>query len=96
MNKRRTISILEVIYLMTFATTLVCSVLAISLIRSVSAINSTNPIRAKSQAAPIATSGDNNVYIAWWSNKTGNDEVMFKASADGGKTFGDKIMLSAK
>jgi hypothetical protein len=44
--------------------------------------------------APIATSGDNNVYIAWWSNKTGDDEVMFKASADGGKTFGDKMNLS--
>jgi hypothetical protein len=44
--------------------------------------------------APIATSGDNNVYIAWWSNKTGNDEVMFKASTDGGKTFVDKMNLS--
>src|SRR6476620_2282866 len=43
--------------------------------------------------APIATSGDN-VYIAWWTNKTGNDEVMFRASTDGGKTFGDKINLS--
>jgi uncharacterized protein (UPF0333 family) len=43
--------------------------------------------------APIATSG-NNVYIAWWTNKTGNDEVMFRASTDGGKTFGDKINLS--
>jgi hypothetical protein len=43
--------------------------------------------------APIATSGDN-VYIAWWINKTGNDEVMFRASTDGGKTFGDKINLS--
>jgi hypothetical protein len=39
--------------------------------------------------APIATSGDNNVYIAWSSNKTGNDEVMFKATIDGGKTFGE-------
>jgi hypothetical protein len=28
---------------------------------------------------PIYTSGDNNVYITWWwSNKTGNNEVMFK------------------
>jgi hypothetical protein len=45
-------------------------------------------------AAPIATSGNNNVYIAWWSNKTGNDEVMFKASTDGGKTFSDKMNLS--
>jgi hypothetical protein len=46
------------------------------------------------RAAPIATSGDNNVYVAWWTNKTGNDEVMFRASTDGGKTFGDKMNLS--
>jgi hypothetical protein len=44
--------------------------------------------------APIATAGDNNVYVAWWSNKTGNDEVMFKASTDGGKSFGQKLNLS--
>jgi hypothetical protein len=44
--------------------------------------------------APIATSGDKNVYVTWWSNKTGNDEVMFKASTDGGKTFGNKMNLS--
>jgi hypothetical protein len=43
--------------------------------------------------APIATSGDN-VYIAWWTNKTGNNEVMFRASTDNGATFGDKIKLS--
>ena len=44
-------------------------------------------------AAPIATSGEN-IYIAWWTNKTGNDEVMFRASTDNGATFGDKINLS--
>ena len=43
--------------------------------------------------APIAVSGDN-VYVAWWGNSSGNYEVMFKASDDGGKTFGDKISLS--
>ena len=43
--------------------------------------------------APIATSG-NNSYITWWSNKTGNEEVMFRASTDNGATFGDKINLS--
>ena len=48
---------------------------------------------SKTAAAPIATSGDN-VYVAWWTNKTGNDEVMFKASTDNGKTFGDKTNLS--
>ena len=43
--------------------------------------------------APTIISGDN-VYIAWWTNKTGNDEVLFRASTDGGATFGDKINLS--
>jgi len=43
--------------------------------------------------APIAVSGDN-VYVAWWGNSSGNYEVMFKASEDGGQTFGDKINLS--
>jgi hypothetical protein len=44
-------------------------------------------------AAPMATFGDN-VYVVWWSNKTGNDEVMFKTSNDEGKTFSNKINLS--
>ena len=43
--------------------------------------------------APIATSGDN-IYIVWWTNRTGNDEVQFRASTDGGTTFADKINLS--
>jgi hypothetical protein len=45
--------------------------------------------------APSVVSGDN-IYIAWWTNNTanGNDEVMFRASTDGGATFGDKINLS--
>ena len=42
---------------------------------------------------PIATSGDN-VYVTWDSNKTGNREILFRASSDGGKTFGDKINIS--
>jgi hypothetical protein len=43
--------------------------------------------------APIATSG-NNVYLVWPSNKTGDFEILFRASSDGGKTFGPKINLS--
>src|SRR3712207_3850499 len=43
----------------------------------------------------MAVSQDgNNVYIAWWTNKSENWEVMFRASNDGGQTFGDKINLS--
>ncbi len=46
--------------------------------------------------APMAASedGGNNVYIVWWTNRSGNWEVMFRASNDGGQTFGDKINLS--
>src|SRR5918994_706452 len=43
--------------------------------------------------APTAIS-ENNIYVAWSSNKTGNNEVMFRASTDNGKTFGDKLNLS--
>src|ERR671922_2775108 len=45
--------------------------------------------------APVVVSGDN-IYVAWWTNNTenGNEEVMFRASNDGGATFGDKINLS--
>jgi hypothetical protein len=54
------------------------------------------PDREAAQSkAPVAISGDN-IYIAWWTNNTenGNEEVMFRASTDGGATFGDKINLS--
>ena len=43
--------------------------------------------------APPAITGDN-VYVAWWTNETGNDEVMVRASTDAGQTFGDTINLS--
>jgi hypothetical protein len=35
-----------------------------------------------------------NEYVAWFSNKSGNWEVLFRASTDGGQTFNDKINLS--
>ena len=43
--------------------------------------------------APPAITGDN-IYVAWWTNTTGNDEVMFRASTDAGQTFGNGINLS--
>lgn len=43
--------------------------------------------------APIAVSEDN-VYVAWWTNKSGNNEVLFRASNDNGATFGNEINLS--
>ena len=41
----------------------------------------------------LAVSGDN-IYIAWITNKTGNDQVMLRSSNDAGATFNDKIILS--
>jgi hypothetical protein len=48
---------------------------------------------ARSETAPVATF-ENDVYVAWWTNKTGNDEVMYTMSSDAGNTFTDKINLS--
>lgn len=45
--------------------------------------------------APPVITGEN-IYVTWWTNNTDNknDEVLFRASTDGGVTFGDKINLS--
>jgi hypothetical protein len=52
-------------------------------------------IRTDAPKAPMAASQDgNNIYVVWWTNKSGNWEVMFRASNDNGATFGDKINLS--
>lgn len=47
------------------------------------------------RSAPPLITGDN-VYVAWWSNNTinGNNEVLFRMSADSGASFSDKINLS--
>jgi hypothetical protein len=58
-------------------------------------VNETLLKMATRTKAPSVVSGDN-IYIAWWTNNTenGNEEVMFRASTDGGETFGDRINLS--
>ena len=83
-------------------TTFVVLAVAITAVFIASAVLVTTEAEAKKKRrlveeallrAPIATS-DNNVYITWWSNRTGNFEVMFRASTDNGVTFGDKMNLS--
>jgi len=69
----------------------VVTIAAKPIIQNVSA--AADDLRDRSRA-PIATSGDNNVYVAWWSNKTGVDKVMFKASTDGGKSWSNKMIIS--
>jgi hypothetical protein len=48
---------------------------------------------ASEPKAPMIASGEN-LYIVWWTNKSGNWEVMFRASNDFGEIIGDKINLS--
>jgi hypothetical protein len=67
------------------------------LVQSASAqsfIDSESNLRAEPKAPMAASQDGNNVYIVWWTNKSENWEVMFRASNDGGQTFGDKINLS--
>jgi hypothetical protein len=91
MNTR---SILGVIIVIALVTTLGVSSPAL-LLQQAEAQSKTQLATELGRAAPITISGEN-VYVAWWTNNTanGNDEVMFRASTDGGASFGDKINLS--
>ncbi len=64
-----------------------------TVLQNVDAISDPNPDPVREPKAPMVASGDN-LYIVWWTNKSGNWEVMFRASNDAGQTLGDKINLS--
>jgi len=57
------------------------------IVRAVHALGS-DEASGKSSAT-LAVTG-RNVYVAWHTN----EDVFFRASSDGGKTFGDKVYLS--
>lgn len=42
----------------------------------------------------MLAASENNEYVVWWDNKTGNWEVLFARSTDNGATFGDPINIS--
>jgi hypothetical protein len=42
----------------------------------------------------ISASGAN-VYVTWWTNKTGTDMPVFRASNDNGNTFGKTMILNS-
>ena len=76
-------------------------ILGITLVTALAAMQSVEAVNTRStddrSEAPSVISGDN-VYIAWWNGTEGqpdkNVEVLFRASNDGGATFGDKTNLS--
>ena len=94
MNKQIAVGVIVMIALMTIGIT--SQVVQSQLQKGNEAVGGDRAIRQSSNvkaAAPIAISGDN-IYIVWPTNSTGNDEVNFRASTDGGTTFADKITLS--
>ena len=94
MNKQIAVGVIVMIVLMTIGIT--SQVVQSQLQKGNEAVGGDRAIRQSSNvkaAAPIAISGDN-IYIVWPTNGTGNDEVNFRASTDGGTTFADKITLS--
>ena len=50
-------------------------------------------VQGPERRVALAVSGDD-IYIAWITNKTGNDDVVFRSSNDAGATFNDKLILS--
>ena len=58
-------------------------------------MNLSNSPNTQSQDAQIAASGSN-VYVTWWERNQTSKEAVLRVSNDNGKTFGEKIMLSAK
>ena len=94
MNKQIAVGVIVMIALMTIGIT--SQVVQSQLQKGNEAVGGDRAIRQSSNvkaAPPIAISGDN-IYIVWPTNSTGNDEVNFRASTDGGTTFADKITLS--
>jgi hypothetical protein len=43
----------------------------------------------------VLAASENNEYVVWWDNKTGNWEVLFARSTDNGATFADPINISS-
>jgi hypothetical protein len=97
MNKQFTLR--AIVIMITLGTTIIGIGVTPILLQQQSAARGQDPQAARGEdpqaarKAPPAITGDN-VYVAWWDNKTGNNEVFFRASTDKGQTFGDKINLS--
>jgi hypothetical protein len=80
---------------MAFLTLIAPLLLLLPLSQSAQAVIAESPALMTRTWAPVVVSGEN-IYVAWWTNNTANnnEEVMFRASNDGGATFGDKMNLS--
>jgi hypothetical protein len=79
----------------TSTTTMIGLTTTTTIIQPAEAFMDPNSLKTEPKA-PVVISGDN-IYITWWTDKgtpNTNGEVMFRASNDGGATFGNKTNLS--
>src|SRR5919107_1487922 len=86
MDTKSILVIIFGIFLLTAGTTF-------SILQSAAGLMGDASVRITEPKAPMVASGDN-LYIVWWTNKSGNWEAMFRASNDTGETIGDQISLS--
>jgi hypothetical protein len=91
MNMKLSMSVLEIAGVIITVVTLTASVIQSTQAFVIPGLGGVH----EQPKAPAAISGEN-VYVTWWTNNTANnnEEIMFRASTDGGATFGDKINLS--
>lgn len=80
--------VLVVIVMITLGTAIIATTTTIQ--QQVEAVTSKRDFQGGTQTSIF----ENDVYVAWWTNKTGNDEVMYRLSSDAGRTFTDKVNLS--
>ena len=85
MNKKL---VLVVIVMITLGIAIIATTTTIQ--QQVDAVTSKRDFQGGTQTSIF----ENDIYVAWWTNKTGNDEVMYRLSSDAGKTFTDKVNLS--
>jgi hypothetical protein len=85
MNKKL---VLVVIVMITLGAVIIATTTTIQ--QQVDAVTSKRDFQGGTQTSIF----ENDVYVAWWSNKSGNNEVMYRLSSDAGKTFTDKVNLS--
>ena len=85
MNKKL---VLVVIVMITLGTAIIATTATIQ--QQVGAVTSKRDFQGGTQTSIF----ENDIYVAWWTNKTGNDEVMYRLSSDAGKSFTDKVNLS--
>jgi hypothetical protein len=93
MNQKSTVGVIALMMLIALGTTTLAILAAESAYGTIIGSAKKRVEQKKGEPAKIATSGDN-VYIAWGTNNTAHPDIMFRASTDSGKTFGDKINLS--